>query len=458
MATKMLTVAKQEEMEAVIVKKLLSSKSKNAIKEIANEVKVDQSYVRNIYNKYNIGQKRKNVANTSTIMIQQSSKVQSKVDVSKMFPSQELICNISAEEKEIKAADTSDIVQKRKGGRPGISDDIKLAVVLDYENDENSTYSSLADKYNLSYSSITRIIKEIGGENVAKKHAARRNPRSKSRSINNHQRQKSIKELEKEYVKKNNATENENPEPVMESENIAPESKYIIVNRTKVSEPVKTILNTCYQLDEIKEVATKAGLCSDRHEMNVDTFIYGTLTEEEMFDYSKLYNKAIEFIEKLPSKVLHLYCTGIQCALAAVIKACHDKKVTLSLFHYNAHMSTYMRQDMWRYNENFIDETVANFGDIMRKGPVYTFGGKINPEEFYTISINQVKEYSDGFISQAYVVCNSLENAFLLYPDYIKDIDRDRDKVKKAVFLTKCKIENGRFVWDVNLSKSYNFK
>ena len=73
MATKMLTAAKQEEMEAVIVKKLLSSKSKNAIKEIANEVKVDQSYVRNIYNKYNIGQKRKNVANTSTIMIQQSS-------------------------------------------------------------------------------------------------------------------------------------------------------------------------------------------------------------------------------------------------------------------------------------------------------------------------------------------------------------------------------------------------
>lgn len=475
MATKMLTLTQQAKMEPIIIEKLIHAKGKNAIKEIANELKVDQSYVRSIYSTHNIGQKRKlleeqsqkskNVADvvhiTSPVMITQST-----VDVGKMFPSQELICNMSVEEKKQDIQPTlPDIVQKRKGGRPGISDDIKLAVVLDYENDENSTYNSLADKYNISVSSITRIIKEIGGENVAKKRksVAKRSPGSRSRSINNHQRRKSIKELEKEYVK--NATGNsklvrEEQENIsVENNNSAHKSNRCIVNHAnQISEPVKTILSTCYQLNEIKEVATKVGLCSDRHEMNVDTFMYGILTEEEMFDYPKLYNKAIEFIEKLPSKVLHLYCTGIQCALAAVIKACHDKKVTLSLFHYNAHVGTYMRQDMWKYSENFIDETVASFADIMRKGPVYTFGGKIDPEEFYTISINQVKDRSDGFISQAYVVCDTIENAFKLYLDYVKDINKNRDVVKKAVFLTKCKIEKGKFLWDVNLSKSYNFK
>ena len=218
MATKMLTLSQQAKMEPIIIEKLIHAKGKNSIKEIANELKEDQSYVRSIYSTHNIGQKRKlleeqsqkskNVADvvhvtppvTPPVMITQST-----VDVGKMFPSQELICNMSVEEKKQDIQPTlPDIVQKRKGGRPGISDDIKLAVVLDYENDENSTYNSLADKYNISVSSITRIIKEIGGENVAKKRksVAKRSPGSRSRSINNHQRRKSIKELEKEYVKK----------------------------------------------------------------------------------------------------------------------------------------------------------------------------------------------------------------------------------------------------------------
>lgn len=467
--SRMLTPTKLLEMEPIIVEKLIKAKGKNAIKQVANDLKIDQDFVRHIYNSRKIGQKRQelekqnNVTNVADIIIQSAPLSYAEpIDVNTLLPSQELIDNMTDDNK----LSHTEVV---KGDGYFIDEDVKLSVVLDYESGEY-TYSELSSKYKISSSSVYRIVKELGngGRKVTKKkrNISKRNPGSKGRSVNNHQRRKSIKELEQEYVtiaKSEEETlstidrENETSKILENADRIAG-SKMCIVN-TVVSEPVKTILSTSYKLEEIKEVATKVGLCADRHEMNVDVFIYNTLTEDEMFNYSKLYNRAVEFIEKnVPSKILHLYCTGIQCALAAVIKACHDNNVTLSLFHYNAHNGTYMRQDMWRYSENFIDETVASFSDIMRKGPVFTFGGKINPEEFYTISVNQVRDNSDGFISQAYVCCDNMENAFKLYLDYIKDIDKDRDRVKKAVFITKCKVEKGRFVWDVNLSKSFNFK
>lgn len=478
---RLLTPAKQAELEPTIVEKLIKAKGKDAIKQVANELKVEQDFVRHIYNSRKIGQQRqileeekkqkeapKNVADIVQISNPFSSIQTPIVDVTLMMP--ELKGNMTIEKPEETSQEetkSSEILKKGVGYH--INEDIKLSVVLDYETGEY-TYSKLADKYGISSSSVYRIIKELGngGDNVSKKRKStgkRNSGSSRSKSINNHQRRKTIKQLEQEYVKKVNTTttgerERENgTNKVSENQSSITDSKKNSINIPRISEPVKTILSTDYELSEVKECAIRAGLCKDRHEMNVDMFIYDTFTEDEMFNYPQQYNKAIKFIEeKVPNKVLHLYCTGIQCALAAVVKACHDQKVTLSLFHYNAHNSTYMRQDMWRYSENFIDEAVASFADIMRKGPVYTFGDKINPEEFYTISVNQVKENSDGFISQAYVCCDTMDNAFKLYLDYIKDINKDRERVKKAVFITKCKVDKGKFCWDVNLSKSFNFK
>lgn len=478
---RLLTPAKQAELEPIIVEKLIKATGKDAIKQVANELKVEQDFVRHIYNSRKIGQQRqqleeekkqkkdvpKNVADIVQISNPFSSVQAPIVDVTLLIP--ELKDNMTIKDPAIEISqeesESSEILKKGDGYH--INEDIKLSVVLDYETGEY-TYSKLADKYGISSSSVYRIIKELGngGDNVSKKRKStgkRNSGSSRSKSINNHQRRKTIKQLEQEYVKKASTTTTEERESgtnktVEKSSSVADSKKNSMIV-PRISEPVKTILSTSYELTEVKEYATRAGLCKDRHEMNVDMFIYDTFSEDEMFNYPQQYNKAIKFIEeKVPNKVLHLYCTGIQCALAAVVKACHDQKVTLSLFHYNAHNSTYMRQDMWRYSENFVDEAVASFADIMRKGPVYTFGDKINQEEFYTISVNQVKENSDGFISQAYVCCDTMDNAFKLYLDYIKDINKDRDRVKKAVFITKCKVDKGKFCWDVNLSKSFNFK
>lgn len=444
------------ELEPIIVAELIKARGKDAVKQVANKLKIDQDLVRHIYNTRKIGQKRQDLER-STIIINPSSintptDPSIIVDVGSLLPSEELIGKVSNISNNKKSEDT--IVQKKEG-EYFINDDLKLQVAMDYETGEY-TYSSLAAKYGISSSSAYRIVKEIGGENVKgkkKKSTGRRSSSSSTRSINNHQRRKSISELEREYVKKVDTEETvgENIENTSNTENV--ENTNVII-----SEAAKTALSTSFQLEEVKEMATKVGLCADRHEMNVSQFIFGTLTEKEMFNYPLLYNKAMAFIaDNCPGKILHLYCTGMQCALASVIKACHDSKCTLSLFHYNASTSTYLRQDMWKYNDTFIDELTAAYADIMRKGTVYTFGHNIKAEEFYTISINQVRENSDGFIKQAYVICDSLETAFRLYADYVKDITSDTT-VRKAVFVTKCRVEKGKFIWDTNLSKSFNYK
>ena len=478
---KFITPTKQLEMEPIIVAELIQAKGKDAVKQVANKLKIDQDFVRHIYNTRKIGQKKQELEeHEKELQLKFTDNISTPaaiVNISNLYPNQELTCNMSIEynkeleNSNIKPAEEIKVSLKEEGAY-FINDDIKLQVVMDYESGEY-TYETVAKKYNISKSSAYRIIKEIGGENVKskKKSNARRKSSSGSRSYNNHQRRKTIKELEKKYVgksfeevQKQEAIEDKVPDLISKIEeksiekNIDKQEKKNIV--VAINEPIKTVLHTSYKLEQVKETATKAGLCSDRHEMNVEIFIYNTLSEDEMFNYPQLYNRAVNFIkENCPSNTLHLYCTGIQCALAAVIKACHDLKVTLSLFHYNAAKSIYMRQDVWKYSDNYIDEITAAYADIMRKGPVYTFGGKINSEEFYTISVNHVKEKSDGFISQAYVVCDTIENAFKLYADYVKDInDKENCKTRKAVFLTKCKVEKGKFIWNNNLSKSFNYK
>ena len=440
-----------EEMEPKIVEELTKTKGKDAVKQVANKLKIDQDLVRHIYNTRKIGQKKIKVEPISSI-VQISSPTTNNltpsVNVAELLPNPELQSKVSGNLSE----DTNNVEVKGGGKGKRLSDDIKIAVAMDLETGEY-TYSQLCEKYNISYASVARIKKEIigGGDDLRKQqHGKKRSGGKRTtspKSMNKYQVRKSIEELQAEYVKKS-------------EEEVAPNNEKE-QNIATISDSLKTAFSTTFKIEEVKETAVKVGLCADRHEMNVDKFIFGTLNESEMFNYPLLYNKAMAFIaDNCPDKILHLYCTGIQCALAAVIKACHDSKCTLSLFHYNASNSTYMRQDMWKYTDTFVDELTAAYADILRKGPVYTFNAqRINQEEFFTISINEINRESDGFANQVYVICSSIEDAFKLYADYVKYSTSDEgSKQKKAIFLTRCKVEKGKFLWDANICKSFNYK
>ena len=436
-----------EELEPKIVAELVKAKGKDCVKQVANKLKIDQDLVRHIYNTRKIGQKKqqelKAPVNVSSIIQITPKEFSPIVNVASLLPSQELQSKVSE--------DTNNVEVKGGGRGKKLSDDIKIAVAMDLETGDY-TYAQLCEKYDISYASVSRIKKEMIGGDMRKQNKKRHSGNRKS--SNNHQRRSSVNKQTQEYIRKAEESIADST-----SSNNKEEKKEVVIVLSNSA--LKTALSTTFKIEEVKESAVKVGLCADRHEMNVDKFIYGTLSEEEMFNYPLLYNKAMNFIaDNCPNKIIHLYCTGIQCALAAVIKACHDSKCTLSLFHYNSSNSTYMRQDMWKYTDTFVDELTAAYADILRKGPVYTFNSQsIKQEEFYTISINEVKDHSDGFINQVYVICSCMEDSFKLYADYVKYITSEEGaKQKKAVFLTKCKVEKGKFFWDVNLSKSFNYK
>ena len=112
----------------------------------------------------------------------------------------------------------------------------------------------------------------------------------------------------------------------------------------------------------------KAGLIAGRHEMPVDLYVFDHI--EDPMDFNELNvaayafvlehcNPKIEFgrainqiaygdIEILRGEAeLHLYVTGLSCALAAVIRACAKHGVFLTLYHWDSSSQEYMPQRMF---------------------------------------------------------------------------------------------------------------
>lgn len=91
----------------------------------------------------------------------------------------------------------------------------------------------------------------------------------------------------------------------------------------------------------MKEV--KLGLCRGRHEIPVESYIYPQNLDPTNVDgiqqraYDVLYSNGDDW-------QLSLYVTGLTVALVAVIKACRDLGIPLTLYHYNRETGEYYPQ------------------------------------------------------------------------------------------------------------------
>lgn len=187
-----------------------------------------------------------------------------------------------------------------------INDEIILGIVEDYTK-SNMTAKQIAAKYNVSVATVYRSLKEM--------------------DVGLRGRMESSKEVsETASVVQNNKTK-----PVVP----ASKSKF---NKIGCGESV-----IC-------------GLVSERHDMpaNVNLYIFERyLNSMVQFDFEGQYNVARDFImehvyqDSKPIKDLLVYCTGIQSALAAVIKAAFDLRVNLILAHYDIQYDKYRYQLMW---------------------------------------------------------------------------------------------------------------
>ena len=105
------------------------------------------------------------------------------------------------------------------------------------------------------------------------------------------------------------------------------------------------------------------GVCSGRHEMPVDNFIFNNEIEDPT-NVEALEAKVSEWIDNVLCPIIHVsnayyathvcvYVTGLTVATGAIISTLLKRRnslkrgVNLSLYHYDAKRGTYYRQDIF---------------------------------------------------------------------------------------------------------------
>lgn len=98
----------------------------------------------------------------------------------------------------------------------------------------------------------------------------------------------------------------------------------------------------------------KVGLCSDRHDMPVNTFIFQSpISNDLMFDYSKQEEIVSNWIDDNIFKIgdkyaqgIMCYTTGLNCLNASVAKICMSKHIGLTFMNYDKQTNLYIEQIM----------------------------------------------------------------------------------------------------------------
>lgn len=427
-----------------------------SLKKVANQLKLDFDCVFKFYN-------TRNLAPVIRKLKQQTMDTSEIVAVSpfNINPSSHVINLDSTDSSNLSIEQQENNICK-SGGKKAIDSDIVINMLTDYENSDMSV-KEICDKYNVSSFTLYKYKKMMGvekGEDMRKK-----NYHNKKR---NTPHRKSIEELQKEYVTKTTTVSKIDEEPVNKNtevekiEKVIDDKKFIVINPNNKAGLCEEILTSVipegFSFNKRVREIDYAGLCADRHDMPIDNFIFNVLNESEMFDYETQYNHAVEWLkENVKTGTLYLYMTGMQCILAATIKACYDLGIGLTLLHRNAAKQIYEKQVVWE-NKAVVSEFDIACEFIRRKGVIYKTDTDINNEKFYTISVNKVCDKNDGFMETAYLCCSTMEQACSLLPQYITKINERRGDQKLCVFISECHIQDQRFIWDINLTKSFNFK
>lgn len=88
------------------------------------------------------------------------------------------------------------------------------------------------------------------------------------------------------------------------------------------------------------------GLCSGRHNLpGVEEYIFEDIADP--MDFDSLEKTAYKFVGEAKNNgvnLIELYVTGFTPALASVIKACNNRKISLKLMHFNKDTNGYKAQ------------------------------------------------------------------------------------------------------------------
>lgn len=370
------------EISEQIAYALATGKSK---KQVANDFNLKLSYVVSVSQRAPVKFRIKEIKQK---MIQQQSL--QKEEVKKEELKAEVVSN---NDEEVKAV-------KRK-----LTDDQKLEIASRYESGDLAR--DIAKDFGIHYATVYTIIKRL--------------------NVSPH----------KTYKKRGEETTNlveEEKQPVKE-EAVKKKKIYIVgsddkaVNKKQIiKKEVATQQKDPYDRTAITadSYLFKCGLCSDRHDMPVDTFVFNrlissldlTLKSDRVEEAMDFLEKNIPFEDGLPTKKLHLYATGNQILFQAVLIAAMRLKINVIVCHYHAPGGLMV-----------YDDFDMEFG----------FPDKTNMSESLKVSSYFTNGYTDKYISNKTTVeeLNAADKLYIIKEIYFdKDSKEQKEIDKKITFFS----------------------
>lgn len=344
-----------------------------------------------------------------------------------------------------------EVVEKENQKKRHTEED-KLQIGILYE--DGVRVKDIAEKYGLTSSRISQIVSELGLVKKKEDNDLRKSKKSKP-SPSKIRSQKKIEEKENKIVE----MKIESAMARVNNKQLKQQSQIKVLDNisnqlSKDNEPVmkglwKTYLNNAnIEIKPIEKLKTvRCGLIDGRHNMPVSKYVYKESFDQElMFNFDEQYDIAIKFIEDnikfddkgIPQKNIILYTTGYQAALVSFLKACDDKKINVSVMHYNAVSSTYVKQvfsDVHKDNNNNLlenDDRIINLCD--RTDEIFTYNCDIldlfQQDTFFMIKIF---DYGKGNSTDKVEYCTSIvvkefDDIWRVYPEICKTIIEEKEK------------------------------
>ena len=237
--------------------------------------------------------------------------------------------------------------------------------------------------------------------------------------------------------------------------NVAPKQ------RAANEHPCQSVYGSDFTLLRRKTIK-KVGLVADRHDQPVTDYVFKQMDSALMFNYDELDNIAnewiddnIEFVDGCANASVALYPTGLQCALAAFMKACYQRKVNFVLMHYNAENKVYRKQSgftnfgyKFKEGETICPEKLQNAAAYCRNLYAYkSIDDILSQDIIYTVE----EIYYDSNRSQLY-------SDTVLFADkgdcWFYFMEKSEEKIhNKSMFINVVNIADGSYKKIQNLAK-----
>lgn len=235
-------------------------------------------------------------------------------------------------------------------------------------------------------------------------------------------------------------------------------------------------LSKLKEVDRIDSSVVEAGLIDERHDLPCQLFVFpSALSGRMMFSYREQENRIRDFLyDNIPQKNggfvkdLHVYVTGLQCVLAALIKVCSEEKVNLTLKHWNNLTGDYANQ---RIFTDFYDPVKFNpllpFRRLLCDSELFFYdctASDVTDEKFFIVKQTEYISRTTGNITSKdnvaatrYIVAKNMESMWAPYQKSVEEQMETDTPLSTLVYQVRIEGSLVRFNGGP-MMRSYNFQ